>query len=162
MHFWMDFTSNNFSFWTTITKCLIFQIHCTIQSLINKSPSGSQNSGHMNKWSCMTIGNFHISYFLANEGKQKFAGKQKLWKLYETAGKFLTPHSPEQSMFREWNLSMETKKTKQKRIYKGFQVITRLYFHFAKFLHQSQQDELLWEGETKQKTVLNRVSPKKL
>lgn len=33
----------------------------------------------------MTIGNFHISYILANEGKQKFAGKQKLWKLYETA-----------------------------------------------------------------------------
>ena len=85
MHFWMDFTSNNFSSWTTITKCLIFQIHCTIQSLINKSPSGSQNSGHMNEWSCMTIGNFHISYFLANEGKQKFAGKKKLWKLYETA-----------------------------------------------------------------------------
>lgn len=55
------------------------------------------------------------------------------------------------------------KKQKQKNDFnKGFQVITRLYFHFAKFLHQSQPDELLWEGETKQKTVLNRVSPKKL
>ena len=51
-------------------------------------------------------------------------------------------------------------KTKNE-FYKGFQVITRLYFHFAKFLHQSQPDELLWEGETKKK-ILNRVSPKKL